>query len=629
MKQKGLKLQSMKEKASITDKILFLVILLTGIVLRFYNYGHIPFVHDEISTLFRTHSSDSLGQLIAKASKSDVHPPGLVIFIHYWSTLFGDSAQAIKLPFIIAGLLSILIAYKVAGQLFNQTTALLTAVILSTSEYVTNYNIIARPYAFGMLFALLLIYCQWNFFTRNRQKNLWLAGLIISGIICTYLHYFSLLFTFITVIIGFFICPKEKIKVYLISTIIIAASFAPFIPILLQHVDLAIVEKSWIGKPNLGFIARYFFYICHYSWWLFSVVALILFVLYFRSSGKNTPEWNKRKCIALILFAAPFTIGYLISISLFPVLEFSGLIFGFAFLPMFLFSSDQELNPKMKIIVVSGLLIVSTLTLIFERKHFALFYNQGIDKLKTEIQSTEQLIGRNSSDYFINAENYFTNYYSTKMTGLIDVKIFSAATSEHVNQFNKALLQLNKKYIAFGTVTTFPTEILAVIQKQYPYLVKKYTGFLTEFYLFSKEKPTHLIDETIFSSEINFTSVPPGSTTLFTMPLKDIMKNYSDIVTVSMNILSDAPDTTSTLELVTEYEGRPLDKKSVLIRDYAQLGNWSDVYLSVRLTDISIKFKKADLKLIFRNAQGVPIKISDARLMVKKGNPYLYGQSFH
>ncbi len=629
MKQKGLKLQSMKERASVTDKILLLVILLTGIVLRLYDYSHIPFVHDEISTLFRAQSSDTLRNLIANAAKSDVHPPGLVIFIHYWAQLFGNSPQAVKLPFIIAGILSILVAYKIATQWFNRTTALLTAAILSTSQYVITYHIIARPYAFGMLFALLLVYCQWNFFTRERKRNGWLAGLIISGIICIYLHYFSLLFTFIALIIGFFICPKEKLKAYLISTIIIAVSFIPFIPIVLQHLDAATGEKTWIGKPNLGFIARYFFYICHYSWWLFSAIVLIKLVLFINRKNKSSTGWNKRKWIALILFAGPFAIGYLISITLFPVLEFSGLIFGFAFLPMFLFSSGKELNPKMKIIVVSGLLIVSTLTLIFERKHFELFYNQGIDKLKTEIQSSKQLIGRDSAGYFINVESYFKDYYSNKVADLSDVKIISATTSEDVNQFNKRLLQQNKKYLAFGTITTFPTEILAAIQKQYPYLVKKYNGLLTEFYLFSKEKPTNPIEETIFSTEINFDSVPPGSTTLFTKPLKDIMKNYSDVVTVSMNVLSETIDTSSTLELITEYDGKPLDKKSVRIGDYAQPAAWSDVYLSVRLTDISIKFKKADLKLVFRNTQGVLIRISEAKLEVQKGNPYLYGQSFH
>jgi hypothetical protein len=631
MKQKGLKLQSMTERASLTDKILLGIILLTGIVLRFYNHAHIPFVHDEISTLFRAYynSYSSLGELVRNALKSDVHPPGLVIFVHYWAQLVGDSPQAIKLPFIIAGILSILLAYKIASQWFNQTTALLTAAGLSTNEYIINYSIIARPYAFGMFFALLIVYCQWNFFQKEKQKNSWLAGFILSGIACIYLHYFSLLFAFIASVIGFFICPKEKLRQYFLSLVIIALSFLPFVPILLAHLHERVTEQTWIGKPTLGFVARYFFYVCHYSWWLFAAIVIVIAALYFKRSWANSDGWTKRKWIAFSLFVVPFVIGFLVSQIALPVLEFSGLIFGFVFLPMFLFSSGKELNSKLKTLAVLGLLVVSTLTLTIERKHFELFYNQGIEKLNTEIQSNRQLLGNALTIYFVNVEKYFEGYYSKRLSDTSDVKLISLINSADVNQLSKQLSEINATNIAFGTVTTFPVEVLSVIQKQYPYLVKKYNGLLTEFYLYSKEKPAVPVEDLIFSSANSSLSAATGTTVLFAIPLKSIMKNYSDIVTTSMNVYIDELDTLSNLELITEYNGKALDKKSVKLADYASQGKWSEVDLSVRLTDISIRFKTADLKIVINNRTNAPIKIADAKLTVQKGNPYLYGQSFH
>jgi hypothetical protein len=291
--------------------------------------------------------------------------------------------------------------------------------------------------------------------------------------------------------------------------------------------------------------------------------------------------------------------------------------------------------------------------MIFERKHFELFYNQGINKIIAEIKSTEQMTGRDSCDYYVNVEKYFLEYYAEKTNG-IPIKLIAVTNNRDAINFKKQIG--SKKYIAFGTATTYPTEILAIIQNEYPFLIKEYKGFLTEFYLFSKEKPSNDsgIEETIFNSVENFRIKNEGwnydeknvsvdtlnrtyypihdiadSLPCFSLPLKTIMRNYSDIVTVSIQVF--AADTLSLPSLImqTEHDGKVLDEKKVKFSDYVIPGELSEVFLSTRFTDIAIYFKHADLKIKIIQQGKAPLKIFRIGIEVKKGNPYLYGQSFH
>ena len=50
----------------VTNQLTILLILFIGSTLRFYNYGEIPFTHDEFRAFFRL-NFDSFSELIEKA----------------------------------------------------------------------------------------------------------------------------------------------------------------------------------------------------------------------------------------------------------------------------------------------------------------------------------------------------------------------------------------------------------------------------------------------------------------------------------------------------------------------------------------------------------------------------------
>ena len=100
------------------DTLILLFILLMGTVLRMYRLHDISFTHDEFSALFRTRF-DSFADLIAGGVRIDTHPAGIQVFMYYWVKLFGEGEAAVKLPFILFGILSIYMVYRIGKEWFK------------------------------------------------------------------------------------------------------------------------------------------------------------------------------------------------------------------------------------------------------------------------------------------------------------------------------------------------------------------------------------------------------------------------------------------------------------------------------------------------------------------------------
>ena len=104
----------------ISNKLILFLIVLTGALLRFYNYAEIPFTHDEFSALFRL-DFNSFSELIQKGVKIDGHPAGIHVFLYYWTKAFGSTEWVVKLPFTIFGIISIWLVYLIATKWFPGT----------------------------------------------------------------------------------------------------------------------------------------------------------------------------------------------------------------------------------------------------------------------------------------------------------------------------------------------------------------------------------------------------------------------------------------------------------------------------------------------------------------------------
>ena len=89
-----------------TDKILnpktiFWFLLALGAALRIGSmWGTLT--HDELSAICRL-NYDNFSDLITYGVLRDYHPAGVQVFMWFWSSVFGTSAVAIRLPFVLMG----------------------------------------------------------------------------------------------------------------------------------------------------------------------------------------------------------------------------------------------------------------------------------------------------------------------------------------------------------------------------------------------------------------------------------------------------------------------------------------------------------------------------------------------
>src|SRR5436190_5899530 len=179
------------------EETVLVFILFIGAILRFHHLGFTSLSNDELSAIMRAHQN-SFSELIQNGVMTDFHPAGVEIFQFYWIKLFGDGVFIVRFPFVIAGILSILLLYLLAVRWFNKTSALFAASALCFLQFPLLYSQLARPYAFGLLFALASAYF-WTLIlfpepneTIDRKKNLLLhIGFIFSMSACMHTHYFA------------------------------------------------------------------------------------------------------------------------------------------------------------------------------------------------------------------------------------------------------------------------------------------------------------------------------------------------------------------------------------------------------------------------------------------------------
>ena len=217
----------------LNNRIIFILILLVSCIFRFYNFSEIPITHDEFSALFRTEYS-SFGDLINLGVYPDGHPAGVQVFLYYWVKLVGMTEWLIKLPFTLAGVAAIFFIFKISKVWYNETVGLVSAAFMGSMQIMVMYSQIARPYISGLLFVLSMVYF-WSLLIRKPNNNFTRNSIlyILSAILCSYNHHFSLLFVAILGVVGLFYIKREVVGYYITFGIVIFICYLPHLPILL------------------------------------------------------------------------------------------------------------------------------------------------------------------------------------------------------------------------------------------------------------------------------------------------------------------------------------------------------------------------------------------------------------
>ncbi|MFA7051350.1 MAG: glycosyltransferase family 39 protein, partial [Bacilli bacterium] len=543
----------------LTNKTVLLIILLVAVFLRFYNFFELPFTHDEFSAFFRL-QFDSFSELIEKGVKVDGHPAGIQVFLYYWTKLFGQQEWVVKLPFAIFGVSAVYLIYLIGKKWFNETVGLISSAYLASIQFAVMYSQMARPYISGLFFSLLMIY-YWGNVVKSPEKDFWKNSIlfIVSASLCAYNHHFSLLFAAIVATSGLFFIRREFLIKYLLSCLSIFVLYIPHLNIFFYQLNIGGVE-GWLAKPANDFILKFVYYIFNYS---IPVVVLTLLVVLFglRDFRKNDAK-ARLIILSFVWFILPFLVGFFYSRYVNAVLQFSVLIFSFPLLFFVLFGYMKEKAAKVNLLLVTLILSTCTLTLIFSRKHYSLFFNSVYSQVLTDCECFKK--ERDSTIFIIESHPKISDYYLTKLD--IDTSgIDFFNKSLDIKELKKFLVQEHKNHnnLFLGCLSSIQPNIVPLIKDYYPTIEAQKNYFGGTTYLFSKDenKTEKTISYVSFDEAIsdNWTSIDTmriislkgqeGNNGYFifsenewgptlTLPLKDVILNKNNFIDISVDAKS-------------------------------------------------------------------------------------------
>ena len=466
------------------DYILLGVIILVATVLRLWKLGDVPFMHDEFSALLRTRF-DNFHDFIQQGVMPDSHPIGVQLFLWGWVQLFGWSEFWVKLPFALMGIGSIYLIYLIGRQWFNRKVGLFAAAFFAVSQFTVFYSQLARPYAAGLFFVLLMAYF-WHkivFETEKPKIGIYL-GFALSAWACSLMQYFSIAQAGLIFLTGLFFLPKERRKAYWISGIAAVALFAPTLPIFWQQLFVSGSIGGWLAAPKATFLTDFLQYTMDYSMlFMFAtgIVILLPLILGKRDRSKNPLRWA-----GLAWFVIIFVIAFVYSLYREPILQHSTLIFSYPFVIIVAFSmfKSRTLLPWQTALVVAAILFVGTASLIMERRHYDLMYHQGFDQIAAEMQQDKEQYGDKIRFATRTEIGEAAEFYQAQ-TDVEKRIIFNRYTE--LGDFNRWLSEhKDASMLGFGwTDYASPVWETAAVGN-YPYLVEKKDWFTSRYLTLSK-----------------------------------------------------------------------------------------------------------------------------------------------
>jgi hypothetical protein len=622
----------------IREHFLFTGILVLAIILRCYDLFSIPYTHDELSALVRTQYENFHDLINLGVKHLDTHPALVQVFLYYWTKIFGYSEWIVKLPFIFCGVASVYWVYKIGIRWSTKSAALIIASILACSEYTIMYSQMIRPYSSGLFFSLFLVY-HWSelvFYKNYHLKHQ--LYFVIATSLCAYNHHFSLLTSALICISGLLFLEKKFIWRYLVLCSISVILYLPHLSIFLHQLARGGVGE-WLGKPEPHFIIDYLYYILHFSKMISGL--LLGFFIFGRFFGKKMKLNRPALYFSGGIFFSLYSIAYFYSISGSAVLQFSVLIFVFPFLLLFIFGWIKEQSNWSNIIIVSVLCTSLSITLIFHRKYYSVFYVSTFKQLIVDANQARK--EQENTLTIIVSDEPKNRFYELHQDLLIPKSYIFVNPQDFFERDLENLLLKNAHCtrICFATNSGTPPNFRAIILDKYAQIIWQRNYYGASTLLVEKGESTEKPIASLPKNADLFNGYNPKKWTKagyqfeqneewgpgFSKPVSELIKNRSDIIDVVVKLkLSDLSQ--NPLLVLNVQAGDSIIRFSAS-ETLQKLVNTSDstvtLIQSIKFIDLNDqKFDHPILNTFLWNRDKKPVIIRSFKVIHRKGNPLTY-----
>ena len=300
------------------------LIVLLGLILRFYNIGYESLWLDEIFTFWVTDPNLSLTETFSRIKSTEYIP-----FLHYYiikicNSFFGYEPIVGRIFSAVFGFLSIFTVGILCKKFVNNKCYLLTLCLASLNIYLIIYSQEMRVYIFTFFLISLSLIFFFNLYDEHKSKiftkNFFFFSFFM--LLAIFSHPFSIIilgslicFTFVDYF--FFKVKNKKIN---ISLILISIFTLFFLFHYLQYVSLITDSINWIKQPDLKFYTNFYFSKFFGSRLLGIIHLIILVSLSFYLWKKIV--YNKKIIFLYIMlflsYFVPLVYGYILKPIIFP-----------------------------------------------------------------------------------------------------------------------------------------------------------------------------------------------------------------------------------------------------------------------------------------------------------------------
>jgi mannosyltransferase len=125
-------------------------------------------------------SRRTVGQIAELATHFDGVISPYYLFMHFWTTVFGDSELALRAPSLIAVALGVGVSAELGRRLFGPATGLLTGLLLVTVPQLSRYAQDARAYGIAFLLATMATLLLYRALHRPSWSHWILYGVTVT-----------------------------------------------------------------------------------------------------------------------------------------------------------------------------------------------------------------------------------------------------------------------------------------------------------------------------------------------------------------------------------------------------------------------------------------------------------------
>jgi uncharacterized membrane protein len=213
---------------------------------------------------------------IWRITGADVHPPLYYWYLKILIAPFNYSLIMAKVASILPYMFIIIFGGKQLRKYFNERTAILFMGLFFCFPFAMNYSIEVRMYslASAVVFACA-VFAYKLFVEHGKISNI--VGLVVSGVLSAYTHYFAFLSICIIyglLLIAILLKKRNLLSKWMVSVVASIILYAPWMSSFISQLVYKVNNEYWISKITLGTL---------YGYWqnLFGASGIATYALFF------------------------------------------------------------------------------------------------------------------------------------------------------------------------------------------------------------------------------------------------------------------------------------------------------------------------------------------------------------